>query len=226
VPAEIALARYFGGGPIKRASVERAEAAWVHGRGANPAFDRFRGAKIAIIGCGSIGAAVAMLLAQSGIGSFVLIDPERLAWANIGRHPLGAGYSSNRSTKTICPFRIFRRASAIPPLYLKGVTLDERGIPVAFDGPRLNDLAARLPRLAERQEISVQAVSSLFRRIRAERLTAALRRRQSDPSGCSRHRHPCFAKMVLPDGRTGLRDRRRVSETGGARRFAISAKPA
>ena len=27
VPAEIALARYFGGGPIKRASVERADAA-------------------------------------------------------------------------------------------------------------------------------------------------------------------------------------------------------
>jgi sulfur-carrier protein adenylyltransferase/sulfurtransferase len=92
VPAEIALARYFGGGPIKRASVERADAAWVHGRGANPALDRFRGAKVAIIGCGSIGAAVAMLLAQSGIGSFVLIDPERLAWANIGRHPLGASY--------------------------------------------------------------------------------------------------------------------------------------
>lgn len=92
VPAEIAVARYFGGGPVKRASVERADAAWVHGRGSNPAFDRFRGAKVAIIGCGSIGAAVAMLLAQSGIGRFVLIDPERLAWANIGRHPLGASY--------------------------------------------------------------------------------------------------------------------------------------
>ena len=48
------------------------------------------------------------------------------------------------------------------PLYLKGVTLDERGIPVAFDGPRLNDLAARLPSLAERQEISVRVVSGLF----------------------------------------------------------------
>jgi sulfur-carrier protein adenylyltransferase/sulfurtransferase len=92
VPAQIALTRYFGGGSIKRASVDRADAAWVHGRGANPAFDRFRGAKVAIIGCGSIGAAVAVLLAQSGIGSFVLIDPERLAWANVGRHPLGASY--------------------------------------------------------------------------------------------------------------------------------------
>ena len=48
------------------------------------------------------------------------------------------------------------------PLYLKGVTLDERGIPVAFDGPRLNDLAARLPSLAERQEISVRVVSGIF----------------------------------------------------------------
>ena len=92
VPAQIALGRYFGGGPIKRASVDRADAAWIHGRGANPKFDRFRRAKVAIIGCGSVGAAVAVLLAQSGIGHFVLIDPERLAWANIGRHPLGAPY--------------------------------------------------------------------------------------------------------------------------------------
>src|ERR1700733_8171212 len=48
------------------------------------------------------------------------------------------------------------------PLYLKGVTLDKRRIPVTFDGPRLNDLAARLPSLAERQEISVRVASSLF----------------------------------------------------------------
>lgn len=92
VPADIALGRYFGGTSIKRASVDRADAAWIHGRGANPKFDRFRGAKIAVVGCGSVGAAVAMLLAQSGIGHFVLIDAERLAWANIGRHPLGAPY--------------------------------------------------------------------------------------------------------------------------------------
>jgi hypothetical protein len=92
VPAQIALSRYFGGAPIKRASVDRADAAWIHGRGANPKFDRFRRAKVAIIGCGSVGAAVAVLLAQSGIGHFVLIDPERLAWAKIGGHRLGAPY--------------------------------------------------------------------------------------------------------------------------------------
>jgi molybdopterin/thiamine biosynthesis adenylyltransferase len=31
------------------------------------------------------------MLAQAGVGRLVLIDPERLAWANLGRHPLGAG---------------------------------------------------------------------------------------------------------------------------------------
>jgi hypothetical protein len=39
---------------------------------------------------------------------------------------------------------------------------NERGIPVALDGPRLNDLAARLTGLAERKEISVRVVSGLF----------------------------------------------------------------
>lgn len=92
VPAQIALGRYFGGTPITRANVDRADAAWVHGRGANPKLDSFRHAKVAIIGCGSVGAAVAVLLAQSGIGHFVFVDPERLTWANIGRHPLGAPY--------------------------------------------------------------------------------------------------------------------------------------
>jgi hypothetical protein len=48
------------------------------------------------------------------------------------------------------------------PFNLEGIAADERGIPVAFNGPRLNDLAARLPCLAERQEISVRVVSGLF----------------------------------------------------------------
>src|ERR1700722_9031211 len=60
-----------------------------------------------------------------------------------------------------------RASGARRPLYLKGVTLDERGIPVAFDCPRLNDLAARLPSLAERQEISVRVVSGIFGEVAA-----------------------------------------------------------
>src|ERR1700686_865695 len=48
------------------------------------------------------------------------------------------------------------------PFHLEGVAADERGIPVAFDGPRLYDFAARLPRLPEWQENSFRIVSSLF----------------------------------------------------------------
>jgi hypothetical protein len=48
------------------------------------------------------------------------------------------------------------------PFHLEGVASDERGIQVAFDGPRLYDFAARLPRLPEWQENSFRVVSSLF----------------------------------------------------------------
>jgi hypothetical protein len=51
---------------------------------------------------------------------------------------------------------------ALRPLHLEGIAANERGIPVALDGPRLNDLAAWLPCLAEREEISVRIVSGLF----------------------------------------------------------------
>jgi hypothetical protein len=98
----------------------------------------------------------------------------------------GPKASSNRSTKTICPFRIFRRASATPNQAARSISgkvrrrpergghsiskvllrmsagSQDRRIAVAFDGPRLNDLAAQLSRLAERQEISLRVVSSLF----------------------------------------------------------------
>ena len=47
-------------------------------------------AHIAILGCGSLGAGATMLLAQQGIKSFSLFDPDSLGWENIGRHALGA----------------------------------------------------------------------------------------------------------------------------------------
>lgn len=47
-------------------------------------------AHIAILGCGSLGAGATKLLAQQGIKSFSLFDPDFLGWENIGRHELGA----------------------------------------------------------------------------------------------------------------------------------------
>lgn len=49
-------------------------------------------ARVALVGCGALGSGVAKLLAKSGVGHLVLIDPEALGWDNIRRHQLGAAH--------------------------------------------------------------------------------------------------------------------------------------
>jgi molybdopterin/thiamine biosynthesis adenylyltransferase len=99
VPEAILLARYFGGGAIMRRPVERADAAWVHGRGQDPDAQRLRSMTVLIIGCGSMGGPVAITLAQAGVGRIVLIDFDTLSWANVGRHPLGAACVNSSKAK-------------------------------------------------------------------------------------------------------------------------------
>lgn len=92
VPDSILLARYLGGQPVTRRTIERADAGWVHGRGQDGRAQRLRGQNVVVFGCGSLGAPLAVSLAQSGVGRMTLVDPERLAWANVGRHPLGGSH--------------------------------------------------------------------------------------------------------------------------------------
>ncbi|MBP2840535.1 ThiF family adenylyltransferase [Pseudomonas sp. PNP] len=47
-------------------------------------------ARVVMIGVGSLGSTIAQQLARSGIGEIVLIDPDMLESANLGRHVLGA----------------------------------------------------------------------------------------------------------------------------------------
>ncbi len=54
--------------------------------------DRLAAARVAIIGCGALGSGVTRLLAKSGVGHFILVDPETLGWENIRRHQLGAAF--------------------------------------------------------------------------------------------------------------------------------------
>lgn len=55
--------------------------------------------RVTVVGCGSLGAGVARLLAQSGVGHLTLIDPDILRWENIGRHELGADFVNlNKAT--------------------------------------------------------------------------------------------------------------------------------
>lgn len=89
-PQELLLGRFFGAVPVVRTLVQRADADWVHGRGRDSRTERLLGATAVVVGCGSVGAPVASTLAKAGAGRIVLVDPEVLSWANVGRHPLGA----------------------------------------------------------------------------------------------------------------------------------------
>lgn len=59
---------------------------------AGPDASRLAKAKIAIIGCGAVGSFLADLLASSGAGVLVLVDPERLMPGNCVRHLAGPEY--------------------------------------------------------------------------------------------------------------------------------------
>jgi molybdopterin-synthase adenylyltransferase len=57
--------------------------------------------KVAIVGLGSGGSAVAVELAKAGIGNFVLIDFDRLELANVSRHVCGVGDLGRYKTKAV-----------------------------------------------------------------------------------------------------------------------------
>jgi molybdopterin/thiamine biosynthesis adenylyltransferase len=65
------------------------ESSWVHGRDQDAYHSTLRSSNVLVIGCGSVGSQVAIRLAQAGIGSMTLLDPEPLESANVGRHALG-----------------------------------------------------------------------------------------------------------------------------------------
>ena len=83
------IAATFHAKPAVRRSVQRADYAWVHGRGKNSDIEALRGKRVAIVGCGALGGFLARALAQAGVGSLLLIDSDELSPSNVGRHLLG-----------------------------------------------------------------------------------------------------------------------------------------
>lgn len=110
VPENVRHARLFGGAVADRNSIERVDPAWVHGRERDPRISKLRGAVVAVLGCGSVGAPVALALARAGVGRLVLVDKESLSGANVGRHLLGVG--SIGSAKAMALARMIR--SSLP----------------------------------------------------------------------------------------------------------------
>ena len=90
VPRKLMVDRYLSGGAkVTKATVDRADHLWIHGRDRDPRQEYLRRARVAILGCGSVGATLARLLAQAGIGNMLLVDPKTMDWPNVSRHELG-----------------------------------------------------------------------------------------------------------------------------------------
>ena len=91
VPQRLLIDRYLSArANIVKSKVERADHHWIHGRDHDRRQERLQHARVAILGCGSVGSPLARLLAQAGVGNLLLVDPETMDWPNVGRHQLGA----------------------------------------------------------------------------------------------------------------------------------------
>jgi hypothetical protein len=91
VPKSLLLARYCGPeSRLEHLAIDRADAAWIHGRARDERTTKLNGAKVVVFGIGSVGGFVAEHLASAGVGDLTLVDPEYLTFANAGRHILGA----------------------------------------------------------------------------------------------------------------------------------------
>lgn len=82
----------FASQKVFRYPVDRVDGSWIHGRDHDSMHPYISKRKVAIIGCGALGASIARLLAESGITEFILIDHDFLSPPNISRHALGMEY--------------------------------------------------------------------------------------------------------------------------------------
>lgn len=93
VPEDVLIKRAFSAAAsIQKCEVSRADSAYIHGRDQDEQHATLKQKRVAVVGCGSLGSDIVMLLAKAGVGHFTIVDGELLEWANIGRHSLGAAH--------------------------------------------------------------------------------------------------------------------------------------
>ena len=74
---------------VRFSNIDVLDAEVIHQR-AGPASQGLANKSVVLVGAGSLGGEVAVLLARSGVGKLYLVDYDRLEDVNIGRHTLGA----------------------------------------------------------------------------------------------------------------------------------------
>ena len=90
IPDHILASKYFTASKSEKGTVQRIDPQWIHSRGGNGQSPDLLRKSVTLIGCGSLGSFIAILLAQAGVGKIRILDPEPLTYDNIGRHFLGA----------------------------------------------------------------------------------------------------------------------------------------
>jgi hypothetical protein len=110
-----------------RFKVARSDGAWVHGRDKDPDYPRLADKVVTVVGCGAIGGSIARLLAQSGVGNFLLVDPDRLGSFNTPRHVLGARYVGQGKAKGLAEALLhdFPHLHSVEPAHKTFETLDK-----------------------------------------------------------------------------------------------------
>lgn len=103
IPASILCDRFFTNFPLQSMNVTRADHAWLRFR-TGDGTNYLEGKKVTIVGCGSIGSAIAYNLARCGLSQLVLIDGDVLSWENVGRHLLGAEFIGKYKANAIKDF--------------------------------------------------------------------------------------------------------------------------
>jgi hypothetical protein len=97
--------------------LHRVDAAWIFGRDKNAEALLLQGKKIAVVGCGSLGCAIANDLVRAGVGSVVLVDPDSMESHNVSRHLLGIQYIGLKKVSGLSVY--FRRM--LPLLNVIGI---------------------------------------------------------------------------------------------------------
>ena len=123
IPPDILIKRFTNtliSTKITRSSVMRVDHAWIHARGGDGV--DFQRRSVIIIGCGSLGGYVAHFLSRAGVTDLTLIDNDRLEWANLGRHILGADSVSKWKAEALS--ELLRKQ--MPHLRIVGISKDWR----------------------------------------------------------------------------------------------------
>src|SRR3990172_4038392 len=123
VPLKILINRsgdILKGEKVEKYSIKRVDHEWIHTRGGDGT--NYKNRSVLIIGCGSLGGYIAHLISRAGVTNITLLDNDRLEWANLGRHILGAESVSKWKAEALC--NILKQQ--MPHLNIIGIPKDWR----------------------------------------------------------------------------------------------------